>query len=160
MVSKRTLPKGKILVDASLLIGIIDSDPLACQFMSILPRCIVTSINFGETLYKLDQLLGADPQKVERAFVGFGLQIDSFDLSAARNFGALKRIDGLSRIAQLESGVSTSRVKSLSLADLACLSYGLESNLPILTGDKHWPTLVRHGYSGKIFDYRDPSVMF
>ena len=159
MVSKRTLPKGKILVDASLLIGIIDSDPRACRFMSILPRCIVTSINFGETLYKLDQFLGADPQKVERAFVGFGLQIDSFDLSAVRNFSALKRIDGLSRIAQLKSGVSTSRIKSLSLADLATLSYGLESNLPILTGDKHFLTLIGHGYSRKIFDYRDPSVM-
>ena len=160
MASKRTLPTGKILVDASLLIGIIDSDPHACRFMSILPRCIVTSINFGETLYKLDQLLGADPQIVERAFVGFGLQIDSFDLSAARNFSVLKRIDGLSRIAQLNSGVSTSKVKSLSLADLACLSYGLESNLPILTGDKHWVTLVGHGYPRKIFDYRDSSITF
>lgn len=38
----------------------------------------MTSIDFGETLYKLEQLLDVDPQKVESAFVGFGLQIDSF----------------------------------------------------------------------------------
>ena len=54
MAIKPSLPAGKILVDASLLIGIIDSDSDACLFVPILPRCVVTSVNFGEILYKLE----------------------------------------------------------------------------------------------------------
>lgn len=160
MVTKPTLPTGKILVDASLLIGIIDSDSDACLFIPILSRCVVTSINFGETLYKLEQLLGADPQKVERALVGYGLQIDSFDLPAARYFSELKKIDALSRSAQLNAGVISSKVKSLSLADMVCLSHGLDTQLPILTGDKHWCTLLQHGFAGAVFDFRTSSTTF
>ncbi len=160
MAIKPTLPPGKILVDASLLIGIIDSDPDACLFIPILSRCVVTSINFGETLYKLEQLLDVEPQKVESAFVGFGLQIDAFGLSSARYFSTLKNIDELSRDAQLVAGVAKSAIKSLSLADLACLSYGLDAKLPILTGDKHWCTLRRHGFEGEVFDFRSPATTF
>lgn len=160
MVTKPTLPAGKILVDASLLIGIIDSDSDACLFIPILSRCVATSINFGETLYKLDQLLGADPQKVERALVGYGLQVDSFGLSAARYFSELKRMDSLSRSTQLNAGVISSKVKSLSLADMACLSHGLDTKLPILTGDKHWCSLRQHGFTGAVFDFRNPATTF
>ena len=160
MATKPALPAGKILVDASLLIGIIDSDPDACLFIPILFRCVVTSVNFGETLYKLEQLLDVDPQKVESAFVGFGLQIDSFGLSAARYFNELKKIDELSRDAQVVAGVAKNMIKSLSLADLTCLSYGLDTKLPILTGDKHWCTLNQYGFEGTVFDYRSPTTTF
>lgn len=160
MAAKSSLPAGKILVDASLLVGIIDSDPDACLFVPILSRCVVTSINFGEMLYKLEQLLDVDPQKVESAFVGLGLQIDSFGLSAARNFNELKKIDGLSRSTQVDAGVAKHMVKSLSLADLACLSYGLDAKLPILTGDKHWCTLSKYGFRGAVFDFRSPATTF
>ncbi len=160
MATKPTLPSGKILVDASLLIGIIDSDPDACLFIPILSRCVATSINFGETLYKLEKLINADPQKVENAFVGLGLQVDSFGLSAARYFCELKKLDDLSRSAQLESGVIKSAVRSLSLADLACLSYGLDAKLPILTGDKHWTTLRQYGFAGAVFDFRSSVTTF
>ena len=160
MVTKPTLPPGKILVDASLLIGIIDSDSDACLFIPILSRCVVTSINFGETLCKLEQLLDADPRKIESAFTGFGLQIDSFALSAARYFSGLKKIDERSRVAQLRAGVAKNAIRSLSLADLACLSFGVDANLPILTGDKHWCTLQEHGFTGEVFDFRSPSTTF
>lgn len=160
MATKPTLPGGKILVDASLLICIIDSDPDACLFIPILSRCVATSVNFGETLYKLEQLLGADPQKVESAFVGLGLQIDSFRLSSARYFYDLKKVDEVSRKAQLAAGVTLSKIKSLSLADMACLSHGLDTKLPILTGDKHWCTLRQHGFTGAVFDFRNPSTTF
>lgn len=160
MATKPTLPAGKILVDASLLIGIIDSDPDACLFIPILSRCVVTSINFGETLYKLEQLLDVDPQKVESAFVGLGLQIDSFGLSSARYFYDLKKVDEVSRNAQLGAGVAKNLIKSLSLADLACLSYGLDAKLPILTGDKHWCTLRKYGFEGAVFDFRSSATTF
>jgi PIN domain nuclease of toxin-antitoxin system len=160
VATKPSLPSGKILVDASLLIGIIDSDPDACLFIPILSRCVATSINFGETLYKLEQLLDVDPQKVESAFVGFGLQIDSFGLSAARYFNKLKKIDESSRNAQVGAGVAKNAIRSLSLADLTCLSYSLDAKLPILTGDKHWCTLGPYGFEGTVFDFRSPATTF
>ena len=160
MATKPTLPSGKILVDASLLIGILDEDKEACLFVPLLSRCVVTSINFGEVLYKSEELLGADPQKVESAFVGLGLQIKSFGLSGARNFSLLKEIDSASRKGQSSAGVKAEKIKSLSLADIVCLSYGLETGLPILTGDKHWCTLNRYGFSGTVFDFASPSTTF
>ncbi len=160
MATKPTLPAGKILVDASLLIGILDSDKDACLFIPILSRCVTTSINFGEVLYKSEELLGTDPQKVESAFVGFGLQIDSFGLSSARNFNELKRVDLASRKAQLAAGVKANVIKSLSLADIACLSYGLDARLPILTGDRHWCILSQYGFRGVVFDFRSPGTTF
>jgi PIN domain nuclease of toxin-antitoxin system len=160
VATKPTLPAGKILVDASLLIGIIDSDPEACLFIPILSRCVATSVNFGETLYKLEQLLDTDPQKVESAFVGLGLQVDSFELSSARYFCDLKKIDEVSRNAQLGVGIAKNLIKSLSLADLACLSYGLDVKLPILTGDRHWCTLSKYGFQGAVFDFRSPATTF
>ena len=147
-------------MDASLLIGILDNDKNACLFVPILSRCIMTSINFGEVLYKSEELLKVDPRKVESAFIGFGLQIDSFGLSSARNFNGLKKIDLASRKAQSATGVKVDKIKSLSLADIACLSYGLDMGLPILTGDKHWCTLNRYGFSGDVFDFANSSTTF
>jgi len=160
VVTKKTLPSGKILVDASLLLGILDQDRDACLFIPLLSRCVTTSINFGEVLYKSVEMLDADPQKVESAFVGLGLQIDSFGLSSARNFNELKRIDLVSRQAQSATGIKTEVIKRLSLADIACLAYGLESGLPILTGDKHWCTLDKFGFKGVVFDFRSPATVF
>ena len=160
MASKPTLPSGKILVDASLLIGILDEDKNACLFVPLLSRCVVTSINFGEVLYKSEELLDADPQKVESAFIGLGVQIDSFDLSGARNFNALKKIDLASRRGQSSAGVKAEKLRSLSLADIVCLSHGLVTGLPILTGDKHWCTLSKFGFAGEVFDFANPTTTF
>ena len=104
--------------------------------------------------------MDADPRKVESAFAGFGLQIDSFTLSAARYFSGLKKIDERSRVAQLRTGVGKNTIKSLSLADMVCLSFGVDANLPILTGDKHWCALLEHGFTGEVFDFRSPFTTF
>ena len=69
-------------------------------------------------------------------------------------------IDELSRDAQSDAGIANNMIKSLSLADLACLSYGLDTKLPILTGDKHWCTLNQYGFEGSVFDFRNPVTTF
>ena len=158
MASKTALPAGRILVDASLLVGIVEGYPEALPFIPVLSRSVITSVNFGETLYKLEQLSGLDPQDVERALFGLGLQVEPFGLAAARNFNKLKSIDAASRKAQLAAKVAPGKVKSLSLADMVCLSYGLDTKLSILTGDKHWCTLHKHGLTVAVFDYRNPST--
>lgn len=158
MVSKTALPAGRIVVDASLLVGIVEGYPEALPFIPVLSRSITTSVNFGETLYKLEQLSGLNPQDVERALFGLGLEVEPFGLAAARYFNKLKSIDAASRKAQLAAKVAPSKVKSLSLADMVCLSHGLDTKLPILTGDKHWCTLHKHGLTVPVFDYRNPAT--
>lgn len=71
------------------------------------------------------------------------------------HFAPLKRIDAASRAAQLAQGAAP--VKSLSLGGLCCLAHGLEHELPVITGDRHWLTLGAHGLTLPIFDFRDPA---
>ncbi|MHB1929779.1 MAG: PIN domain-containing protein, partial [Acidimicrobiales bacterium] len=71
-------------------------------------------------------------------------------------FADLKEIDALSRADQAARGVA--RVKSLSLGDMCCLAHALQHNLPVLTGDQHWPTLSAHGLTLQVFDFRDPAL--
>jgi PIN domain nuclease of toxin-antitoxin system len=151
------LPSGGLVVDASLLIALVDQDPAAARFVPVLTRSIVTSINMGEILYKLDQRASTPPATAERLFVQvLGVQVDSVDLAVARHFPELKRIDARSRVAQIAAGATVA--KSLSLADLTCLAYAAETGLAVLTGDRHWSTLAPHGLTVAVFDFRDATV--
>lgn len=148
------LPSGTLVVDASLLIGIATRDRHATPFTSVLARSVATSLNFGEVIYKLHQKAGSAPAQTEQAFCSaLRLQVDAVDLAVVRHFANLKKIDTASRRAQQVAGVT--QIKSLSLADMTCLAYGLEANLPILTGDAHWCTLKPHGLAVDVYDFRD-----
>ena len=151
------LPTTSLVVDASFLIALADQEPEASRFIPVLARSIVTSINMGEVLYKLDERASTPPAKAEHLFINvLGVQVDSVDLAATRHFPELKRIDARSRSAQTAAGIATPR--SLSLADLTCLAYATEVGLAILTGDRHWSTLAPHGLTVATFDFRDLEV--
>lgn len=152
-----TLPSGPIVVDASLLIGIATRDADATRFTGVLSRSVCTSVNFGEVIYKLNQKAGSSPAQTEQAFRNaLRVQVDVVDVAVVRHFADLKKIDADSRQAQRAAGVT--QVKSLSLADMTCLAYGLESALPVLTGDKHWCTLRSLGLQVDVYDFRDPHL--
>lgn len=151
------LPSTSLVVDASFLIALADQEPEASRFVPVLARSIVTSINMGEVLYKLDQRASTLPAKVEHLFTNvLGVQVDSVDLAVTRHFPELTRIDARSRSAQTAAGIAAPR--SLSLADLTCLAYAMEAGLAILTGDRHWSNLAPHGLAVAIFDFRDLAV--
>lgn len=146
-----------MLVDASFLLGVAQSESLAMRFVPRLRGAVVTSINFGEVLYKLAQTAGASSAATEQIFVGaFGVEVAAVDGAVVRHFPELKRIDAVSRAAQLAAG--SAKAKPLSLADMTCLAYAVEHGLPVLTGDKHWTTLARHGLQASVFDFRDLSL--
>lgn len=84
------------------------------------------------------------------------MKIDDLTQSMVMRFAALKAIDDLAAVAQEEAGAHT--IKTLSFADLCCLAYALERDLPVLTGDKHWLSLSVHGLAVSVFDFRDPSL--
>ena len=98
-------------MDASLLVGIVDRNSDAQSFTGVLGRSLITSVNFGEVLYKLEELAGADPIRVERALTAFGVRAEAFELAEARHFPDLKRIDLRSRDAQRDQGLKPGQVK-------------------------------------------------
>lgn len=156
-MSAVALPLTGLVVDASLLIALADQDPDAARFVPVLARSVVTSINMGEVLYKLDQRTGTPPATAEHLFTQvLGVRVDSVDLAVTRHYPELKRIDARSRAAQTAAGIAAP--KSLSLADMTCLAYAEEAGLAVLTGDRHWSTLATHGLRVAVFEFRNPAV--
>lgn len=115
----------------------------------------ITSVNFGEVLYKLDQRSGMPPVQTEQLFSALGITVDDVSLGAVRSFADLKKMDAASRSAQLAQGTPADQVKTLSLADMTCLGYALHRSLPVLTGDRYWTTLHSHSLRLNVYDFHD-----
>jgi ribonuclease VapC len=152
----KVVPNGTVVVDASFLIDLIRSQPDAQRYLTVLGRSVVTSVNFGEALYKLGQSSTTKPATIEKALTGNGLTVADVDVRVARKFLDLKEIDKKSTVAQERAGLGPA--KTLSLGDLVCLGYSLEHDLPVLTADRHWTTLGKQGLLVPVFDYRDPNT--
>ena len=151
------LPSGPLLVDASFLIGLADQEPAAARWVSVLKRCQVTSVNFGEVAYKLHQRTGVSADETAHTFVtSLGVTVQPVVLDDVLHFPQLKDIDQASRATQRQDGVQ--ELKSLSLADMVCLAAAQARRLPVLTGDRHWATLAQHGLQCQVFDYRDEAT--
>ena len=152
-----TVPGGEVVVDATLLIDIVRRRSPANEYLSVLKRARVTSINFGEALYKLAGSSTTPAKTIEAALVATGLLIIAVGLDATRRFVNLKTINQKSIAAQERAGAQ--RVSSLSLADMVCLGYALEHGLPVLSADVHWTTLSKYGLEVDVFNYRDLTTM-
>jgi PIN domain nuclease of toxin-antitoxin system len=150
------LPTGTIVADASFLIGVAENDQRAVRFAPAFPRLVVTSVNFGEVLYKLHQKAGIAPTMTEAVMVSIGVVVEAVELAHVRHFADLKQIDAASRQAQEAAGVTA--VRSLSSADMTCLGYAWERRLPVLTGDRHWRGLPALGLGVKVYDFRDRNL--
>ncbi len=156
MPTSRVVPAGPVVVDATLLIDVIRGGNAAKRFTRVLSRAEVTSVNFGEVLYKLGMADSLAPDEVEAALTATGLSVVSVNLGVSRRFLELKQIDERSRAAQRRAGATSP--KSLSLADIVCLGYAAETGYPVLTADRHWTTLGKHGLTVAVFDYRNPKT--
>ena len=138
---------------------LVDRNADAQSFTGVLGRSFKTSMNFGEVLYNLEELAGADPIRVEGALTASGVRVEAFELADERHFPDSKRIDLRRRDAQRAQGLKPGQVTSLLLADLSCLACALEHRLPVLTGNSHWCELGQHGLDVAVFDFRDASLM-
>jgi PIN domain nuclease of toxin-antitoxin system len=145
-----------VVVDATLLIDVIRGQSAATQFTRVLGRAEVTSVNFGEVLYKLGMVDSLTREEVEAVLTAMGLSVVDVNVGVSRRFLELKQIDERSRAAQRRAGAASR--KSLSLADIVCLGYAAETGYPVLTADRHWTTLGKHGLTVAVFDYRNPKT--
>lgn len=145
------LPSGPIVVDASYVIALLQAEPAATALTRVLGRAVMTSVTAGEVFDKLSSGSGADPVQIHSTLTALGVRIDDLPLSAAQHFPGLRLVDAARRAEQKING---ERAAALSLADLCVLGYARAIGRPVLTGDRHWSTLARHGLSVEVINFR------
>jgi PIN domain nuclease of toxin-antitoxin system len=145
-----------LLVDASFVLGVLFRVPSAVRFTGALARAKIVDVNLGEVFYKAAQVESIAPKEVASVLAAQGLGVVPVGISAAMRFPALKQVDVDLRESQRRQDRPEKDVKSLSLADIACLSVAIDRGIPVLTGDRHWKTL---GLPLRIEDFRDPDLL-
>lgn len=160
MVSFSQVSPNGFVVDASLIVGVIQGLPEARRFAPLLKSAFTSSVTLGETFYIIHRRAPKTTHVViESAMVGLGVTVEPVSIEIVRHFNALKDIDGLRVTQQLSQGVLPVNLKKLSLGDMICLGQAMTLNLPVLTGDKHWLTLSEHGLGIDLWDFRDPQLV-
>ncbi len=143
-------------MDASFVIGVLFNEPLAVRFTDALDRASIVDINLGEVFYKVAERAPVTPAEIGGVLHAKGLQVIAARVSGAAKFAMLKKMDLEHRERLRQQGWPPSDIKSLSLADIACLATALDRELLVLTGDKHWKTL---GLPLRVEDYRDADLV-
>jgi PIN domain nuclease of toxin-antitoxin system len=152
----RKLGDEPLLVDASFVIGVLLRDPLALRFTDALERASIVDVNLGEVFYKISEKTGITPSDVGGVLHANGLKVVATGAAGAARFPMLKKLDLDLRERHRQEGWPPGDIRSLSLADIACLATALDRKLGVLTGDKHWKSL---GLALRIEDYRDPALV-
>ncbi|GGM58321.1 hypothetical protein GCM10012275_31920 [Longimycelium tulufanense] len=153
MTSRRRLPSGPILLDASFVLALLDGDDRAARFDDVLSHAVITAVNLGEVLHTLAELAGLDPHRAAADLDATGLQAQPVLPTDAEHFVELKRLDATARRAAGPQAAGT-----LSLGDICCLAHAWTEQLPVLTGDKHWLALAEAGLPVPVLDFRDPAL--
>lgn len=114
-----------IVLDASALLALLNSEPGADLVTEALAEAAISSVNHSEVIAKLAE--GGLPEPVIRQTLdGLGLEIVPFDVGQSY-------LAGLLRVA--------TRPASLSLGDRACLALAQTLQLPVMTTDRSWSQL-------------------
>ena len=148
----RPLPGGLVVLDASFVIALLDGEAAAQRYAGVLPRSVITSVTLGEVFSKVHTATGVQPEQVQAGLLALGADLVGLPVAAAAHFPALRTIDAARRAEQKADG---EKAAALSLADLAVLAHALTTDLPVLTGDRHWATLAPHGLSVDVHLFRD-----
>ena len=148
----RPLPGGLVVLDASFVIALLDGEAAAQRYAGVLPRSVITSVTLGEVFSKVHTATGVEPQQVQDGLLALGADLADLPVAAAAHFPALRTIDAARRAEQKAGG---QKAAALSLADLAVLAHAMTTDLPVLTGDRHWATLAPHGLSVDVHLFRD-----
>lgn len=136
------------LLDASALLAWMGDEDGADYVESILEESAISSVNFGEALYKA---VRATDQAAD--LVALGLHVIPFTARHAMELPALRLADGVLREKARSRG---DRAQSLSLADMCCLATGVVEKLTVVTGDSYWWEIPLPGLT--LIGYRAPQA--
>jgi len=113
------------VLDASALLALLGNEPGTEQVKEALGSAVMSAVNMAEVLTKLsDRGVTEAEQRVIR--MSLGIEVRSFDENAAWRASGLR---------------GTTKSRSLSIGDRACLALALEEGLPALTTDRAWSAL-------------------
>ena len=108
------------VLDASAVLAYSQNEPGAPVVASILPRSLISSLNWSEVVQKA-LASGADADGLRRDLEALGLEVVPFAADDAELAARLWL-----------------RAPDLSLADRACLALALRVGLPAVTCDRAW----------------------
>lgn len=118
----------KIVLDASVLLAILNGEPGAEKFTKeseLLESATISSVNVAESYSKLVGS-GIDPDDAWEAVTAPIPEIVEFDTHQAELTGRL---------------IAMTRSAGLSLGDRACLALALSLKAPVYTADRVWKNL-------------------
>jgi ribonuclease VapC len=115
----------EIVLDATAVLALLNDEPGAGAVASLLPRAVISTVNFAEVVNKLAEA-GMPEETMKTALGELGLTVISFNEDLALRTGLLRP--------------ATSHY-GLSLCDRACLALGQHLHRPVLTADRMWKTL-------------------
>jgi ribonuclease VapC len=118
-----------VLLDASSLAALVFQEEGCEAVESVLGSSYVTSVNMAELVVVLNRQ-GSDGASIATDLQAAGLTIVPV---------AWPHWQGLTKIEALHK--ETGAKRALSLGDLCCLSYAVQQEMQILTGDRAWADL-------------------
>ncbi len=116
---------GKVVLDASALLALVNQEPGQDIVAELLPRSLVSAVNASEFVAKLtDQ--GMPEGEVQEVLVALNVTVVPFDEAQGLVAGYLRAV---------------TKPFGLSLGDRACLALGLQVQCPVVSADKTWAQL-------------------
>ena len=117
----------KVVVDASALLALINSEKGADKVEVLVGNIIMSSVNVTEVASKVYDLLNNNnEEQCKLSIEPFVHSIIDFDKSLCYLAASLK---------------ARTKHKGLSLGDRACIATALQLDLPVYTADKVWAEL-------------------
>ncbi len=112
----------KIVVDASALLALLNSEQGAEEVVKALTGAVICSVNLCEVIGKLAET-GMKQEEIGRILFPLGLTVETFDEDQAYIAGILR---------------TSTKSAGLSLGDRACLGLAKKLGVPVLTADRTW----------------------
>lgn len=115
----------QVVLDASALLAFLQTETGAEKVEAVIDHSCISTVNWCEVIQKCVKH-GILIETMQGEFESLGLRIISFTTEQAEIAGKL---------------LSETQHLGLSLGDRACLSLGLNLNLPVFTTDREWSNL-------------------
>ena len=112
----------KVVIDASALLALLNSEQGADEVAKALTGAVIGSVNLCEVIGKLAET-GMKQEEICRILFPLGLTVEAFDEDQAYTAGILR---------------TSTKSAGLSLGDRACLGLAKKLGTPVLTADRTW----------------------
>ena len=116
------LLKNKVILDSSALLAFYNDEPGWQKVEPYQGNSLISAVNAAEVISTLIRN-GIESNKARTAVTEFVSEVVPYDIEQASGTGNL---------------ISIGKQYGLSLGDRACLSLGMQMQLPVLTGDIIW----------------------